>query len=267
MKSSNIKLALLVFIMPLYFCCRKVINVNLNNAAPQIVIEGNVTNTAGPYQVQIAQTVAFSADNTFPPVSGAYVKITDVTTGGSELLTEITPGTYSTLLFPQGVPGHTYQLYVLANGQTYTATSTMPQPVVMDSLSFQILSNFGKTQINTQANFQDPIGIANYYTFQEYINSKLLQQTFVFDDRLSDGKYIVSNLYTDSSYISVGDTIAVNMSCVDKNVYNYFNTLQQAADANGFQTATPSNPVTNLSNNALGYFSASTVNSKRAVVE
>jgi len=165
------------------------------------------------------------------------------------------------------VPGHTYQLYVLANGQTYTATSTMPQPVVMDSLSFQILSNFGKTQINTQANFQDPIGIANYYTFQEYINSKLLQQTFVFDDRLSDGKYIVSNLYTDSSYISVGDTIAVNMSCVDKNVYNYFNTLQQAADANGFQTATPSNPVTNLSNNALGYFSASTVNSKRAVVE
>jgi len=267
MKSSNIKPFFLIALIPLYFCCKKVINVNLNNAAAQIVIQGSVTNAAGPYQVQITKTVNFSASNTYPPVSGAAVTITDSTTGQIDVLTETASGIYTTNLLPQGKPGHTYKLNVSALGQTYTASSTMPQPVALDSLTFQHLNNFGKLQINTQPNFQDPGGIANYYTFQEYINSKLLKQTFVFSDRLSDGKYIAVNLYTDSSYINIGDTVLLNMRCTDKSVYNYFNSLQQAADANGFQTASPSNPISNISNNALGYFSANTVNERTAIVK
>ena len=41
--------------------CKKVINVDLNNAAPQIVIEGEITNELPPYQVRISKTVNFSA--------------------------------------------------------------------------------------------------------------------------------------------------------------------------------------------------------------
>ena len=36
----------------LLFSCTKVINVNLNNANPNIVIEGVVSDAPGPYQVQ-----------------------------------------------------------------------------------------------------------------------------------------------------------------------------------------------------------------------
>jgi len=267
MKTSNIKLALIAFAIPFYFCCKKVINVNLNNASAQIVIQGSVTNAPGPYQVQITKTVNFSATNSYPPVSGATVTITDSTTGQIDVLTETAAGIYTTNLLPQGKPGHTYQLNVAAQGQTYTASSTMPQPVTLDSITFRHLGNFGKLQINAEPNFQDPSGIANYYAFQEYVNSKLLKHTFVFDDRLSDGKYIAVNIYTDSSYINIGDTVALNMYCTDKPIYNYFNSLQQAADANGFQTASPSNPVSNISNNALGYFSANTVNYKKTIAK
>jgi len=268
MKRSNIQLRFLLLIIPFYYCCKKVINVNLNNAAPQIVIQGNVTNTVGPYQVRITQTVNFSADNTFPPVSGAAVKITDVTTGQTDVLTETSPGIYTTVALPQGTPGHTYQLNISALGQTYQASSAMPLPVVLDSVTFQHVKAFSKTKINAVPNFQDPPGIANYYTFQEYINGKLLARTFSFDDRLSDGKYISRPLNTsDSAYLNPGDLLVLQMSCVDKNVYNYFNTLQQAADANGFQSATPSNPYTNITNNALGYFSANTVTSKSTTVK
>jgi hypothetical protein len=35
--------------------CTKVINVNLNSAAPDIVIEGNVNDGPGPYQVKLSQ--------------------------------------------------------------------------------------------------------------------------------------------------------------------------------------------------------------------
>ncbi len=87
------------------------------------------------------------------------------------------------------------------------------------------------------------------------------------DDRLSDGKYIARQLFTDSAYLKAGDVLTLQMNCTDKAVYNYFNTLQQAADANGFQSSTPSNPVSNISNNALGYFSANTVNYKTTVVK
>ncbi len=246
----------------LLFSCKKVINVNLNSVAPQIVIEGNVTNAYAPYQVQITQTVNFSASNVFPAVSGALVKITDNTAAITDTLKETSAGVYTTNII-KGIPGHTYQLYVVALGQTYTAISTMPQPVLLDSVSFQRSNLFGKTNINPTVNFQDPAGITNYYIFREYIKGKI--NTYAFDDRLSDGKYISLQLYTDSLF--VGDTANIQMNCVDKNIYNYFNALGQNLTGGNNQPISPSNPVSNISNNALGYFNAGTIIYKKRVVQ
>ena len=43
------------FSLMLLVSCTKVINVNLNSAAPDIVIEGNVNDGPGPYQVKLSQ--------------------------------------------------------------------------------------------------------------------------------------------------------------------------------------------------------------------
>ena len=266
MNYSYVKGALFLFGI-LACSCTKVIQVNLNNASPQIVIEGNITNSPGPYQVQIIKTVNFSDANVYPAVSGAMVKITDSSNGITDVLAETSPGIYTTQILPQGIPGHTYQLYVLTNGETFTASSMMPQTVTLDSVTFQYESRFGGTEINAVANFQDPPGVANYYTFTEYVNGKQLNRIFVFDDRLSDGKYIRQQFFNDSSYLITGDNFFLQMNCVDKNVWNYFNTLNQVTNGNNFQSAAPSNPVTNINNNALGYFSASTVNSINTVIK
>src|ERR1700744_340542 len=79
------------------FSCQKVIDLKLDNAAPQIVIEGNVVNVRGGTQtVVISRSVPFTNTNTFPPVSGATVTINDGK-GNNYTLTEstTTPGTYS----------------------------------------------------------------------------------------------------------------------------------------------------------------------------
>jgi Domain of unknown function (DUF4249) len=112
--------------------CKKVIDISLHNAAPQIVIVGNVTNF--PYQdtVTITQTVDFSAANDFPPVTGATVTITDSTNGVSNVLLEMAPGVYATTDFT-GVPLHTYTLRVESGGQVYTASSTMPKAVPLST--------------------------------------------------------------------------------------------------------------------------------------
>jgi hypothetical protein len=216
--------------------------------------------------VQLAQTVNFSDPNVFPPVTGATVKITDSTLGITDSLKEVVPGTYVTQKLLQGLTGHTYHLYVLSNGQTYTASSTMPQKVNLDSVTFYTTNIFGTRSTSAVANFQDPAGIANYYTFTEYVNGQAIDQTFNFSDRLSDGKYIRRQLFNDSRDINPGDQVSIEMHCVDNQVWQYFNTLGQAK-GNNSQAITPANPLSNISNNALGYFSAQTVQSGLSILQ
>ncbi|MHA4806660.1 DUF4249 domain-containing protein [Flavitalea flava] len=256
----------ILFSLLAFFSCKKIIHVDLNNAAPQIVIEGEVTNLPEPYQVRITKTVNFSASNTFPPVTGALVQITDSNTGLSATLVESDPGVYSTNLLA-GIPLHTYNLLVQAEGKEYKASSAMPQLVPFDSVTFAVNTDFNnKKVINAVVNFQDPDGLGNYYQFTEYLNDKLVPNIFVFEDRLSDGRHIEHPLFNDSSYIQRGDTMLVKMFCIDKPVFDYFNTLIQVTGSGNFQSATPANPNSNISNGALGYFSAHTIQSRRLQV-
>ena len=246
--------------------CKKVINVDLNNVTPQIVIEGEITNEQPPYHVKISKTVNFSSDNTFPPVSGATVKITDSITGRIFQLNETSPGLYTTSQLT-GIPKHTYLLSVTAEGKQYVASSTMPGTVALDSVTFAENTDFNnKKEINAVVNFRDPSAAGNYYQFTERLNGKLVPNIFVFEDRLSNGRYIEQPLFNDSAYLQKGDTLSLSMFCVDKNIYNYFFTLLNVTGNNNFQSATPANPNTNISNGALGYFSAHTVNKTKLLV-
>jgi hypothetical protein len=257
-----------VFALLAIAACKKVINVDLNNVTPQIVIEGNIDNTLGvqPVVVKITKTVNFSADNVFPPVRGATVIITDSTTGRSFSLNETDSGVYTTFQL-SGIPKHTYILSVTAEGKQYTAKSTMPGTVGLDSVTFAENTDFNnKKEINAVVNFQDPTAAGNNYQFTEYLNGKLVPNIFVFEDRLSNGRYIEQPLFNDSAYLQKGDTLTLSMYCVDRSIYNYFFTLLNVTGDNNFQSATPANPNTNFSNGALGYFSAHTVNKTKLVV-
>ncbi len=243
--------------------CKKVINVNLNNAAPALVVQGNVTNETGPYMVKLTQTVNYSADNIYPAVTGATVKITDDSTGIVDVLTEMPNGIYQTNT-TLGSPLHTYHLYIKANGQEYTAISTMPKQVILDSITFFTNSGFGRSVTNPLANFQDPAGVYNAYRFLETINIRPSKQIFVLNDRLSDGRYISRQLFNDSAYIQKGDSIQIEMQCIDKPSFEYFKVLS-GQDATNGQPTSPANPISNVSNGALGYFSAHTVQRMKRV--
>lgn len=244
--------------------CQKVVDLNLRSTKPWLVIEGNVTDLPGPYTVSIRTTVDFDAENIFPGISGASVKISD-NEGVTDSLTESSAGIYTTHIL-QGKPGNTYTLKALVHDTLYTAVSSMPQPVTFDSIHFNLNAILGKDRISAAPCFQDPAGEKNYYQFLEFINGKqLTKDIFVFDDRLSDGRYISRNLRNDSTYIQPGDSIEVRMFCIDKPIYDYFFQLDQSSGNSAMNTtASPSNPVSNIDNGALGYFSAHTWRSMRA---
>jgi hypothetical protein len=265
MKMKRLKFKTLIIITLLTFtACQKVITVNLNNAAPQLVIEGNLTDIYGPQIVQISKTVPFTSTNNYPPVSGATVTLSD-TLGHSGQLTEISPGTYA-INSVAGQYGVTYTLTVTTGGKTYIARSTMPQLVKLDSIN-SIVDQFNTKYRTIIVNYQDPPNVPNQYKFNLYINSGIVTAIFANDDNFSDGRYVREQLFQNGTNIVPGDTAKVEMQCIDKNIYQYWFTLSQLQINGPGGGITPSNPPSNFNNGALGYFSAHTSQTKLLIVK
>jgi hypothetical protein len=241
--------------------CEKVIDIDLNEADKKYVIEGVLTDQPGSCQVLVSTTVAFNNGNNVPGVSGAAVTITD-DRGNTTTLRETIAGTYiaSTLA---GVPGTVYRLSVTINGQAYQARCTMPQKVNFDSLSTTDIDMFGDKTKLAVATYQDPLGKGNCYRFIQYVNKIKEKTIFVNNDELIDGKLVNDNLFLfydddeEDRKMKSGDSLRVEMLCIDPAVYKYWYSLSASATGEN-QSATPANPVTNISGGALGYFSVHT---------
>jgi hypothetical protein len=245
--------------------CTKVIDLKLNNAAGQLVIEGNITNISGAQYIKLSKNVPFTNTNTYPPVTGAYVSVIDQN-GKNHFLTEVSPGTYS-FNTSGGIAGNTYKMYIQVNGQTYQASSTMPATVALDSVTAQ--NSAFKNSNNRKdivVHYQDPSGIANQYRFVMYVNNIQIKRVYTFDDEFSDGKYLSLILNQNDIDIYPGDTVTVEMQGLDKPIYQYWFTLMQQQDNGPGGSVTPSNPPNNITPDALGYFSAHTTQSETIVV-
>lgn len=240
--------------------CEKVINVDLKNAEPKIVIEGLVDNSGNAGKVIISKSVAFITTNTFPAVTGATVKVTD-NVGNAYILSESSAGTYSNASLI-GVSGRTYTLNVTAEGRNYTATSTMPQQVNFDTV-FQDRITLSKTIFIANATFDDPTGFGNNYQFIETVNGKRNKTIFILDDQYQDGGTITNQLIDEDVDLKIGDHVEIDMQCLDKSIYRY---LRGMADLQGGNTV-PANPDSNISNGALGYFSANTSQKRTLIIQ
>lgn len=253
---------MLISFLYLLSSCQKTIMPTLTNSGPQLVIEGAVSDTTGPYHVNISRTANFYTDNVYSNVSGAAVTVTDVTAGISDVLKETAPGVYTTHTIT-GTPGNTYQLKVDLEGKTYLATSTMPQPVKLDSASI----NYNKTDhLRPVVNFQDPVGFTNYYKYSVMVNGIHLKRVQTFSDRLSNGKYIRGNMDVDTGEVKSGNLIKLSLVGVEHDVYNFLMEAENVAYNNN-NLASPATPISNISGGCIGYFSAQTVSSKSVLVK
>jgi hypothetical protein len=270
-KSISFQLLIISF---LFASCKKVINIDLNSSDPRIIIEGTITDQPGQYTVKISQSANFDATNNFPGISNANVTITD-NLGNAEKLAEKSAGVYVGSVL-KGAPGRTYTLKIIADGKEYTATSTMPNPVIIDFLNITTQTTRKSTEKNLSASINDPAGVANYYRFIKIINNVVQTSILIEDDLMQDGNTVLipllSKRQTEDKIIS-GDNVTVVLQAVDENVYNCFRTLLQLYSSGGgpggmlSQSTSPANPLTNISNGALGYFSACAVTTKMVVVQ
>lgn len=236
--------------------CEKVIDVDLKDASPIIVIEGIVTNRADSQVVRIHRSVPFGESNVFPEVTGAIVTILDNSSGRLFTLRERRPGYYMARNFT-GRSGTTYNLKVEAGGKVFTASSKMPQQVNLDSLGIAVSTFLGEEQRTVQLLYTDPAKEKNYYRFLLSINGKPSKNIFAYEDNFTNGRSVSRELFDLDLNATTGDKAEIEMQCIDAVIFRYWQGLDQNQNRGGAST-TPANPVSNISNGALGYFSAHT---------
>jgi hypothetical protein len=255
--TKYITFLLSILLLSVLTACEDVISIDYNTSSSQMVIEGNVYDEVGPYSVKLSRSVAMDESSIYPPVSKATVTISD-DAGNTELLTETDSGTYQTATL-QGTPGRTYTLTVTADGQTYIAHSTMPDAVEIDTLYSSVMED---DLLEIHIDLTDPANTTNYYRLVDIVNGDMLGNDLVANDKYSQGKKINGTLVYDEEDLQSGDTFTIWLETIDKGIYTYFNT----ASLSNENSASPANPISNISNKALGYFNACTVRKKSIVI-
>lgn len=234
--------------------CEKEIDVDLNSVPPRIQIEGIVKQDELA-TVRVSHTIDFNDNSGYPLLKGAVVTISD-DEDNTETLEQDETGWYTAKNL-KGIIGRTYTLSVKYEGKEYTSTSFMPPLVTLDSVTMYRapIMDFAVPMVH----FKDPKGEINqYYRALLFINGKQHPEMneFVLSAEFMDGdvfhQFLPSFTYDDDEDpIKKGDELTIELQCIDKGAYKFFDTLSKIEDA-------LVNPVSNISNGALGYFCACT---------
>ena len=267
----------IVFVQFFTTGCEDIITVDLNTAEPTTVIEASIADDGSTSRVTITKSTDFYTPGVYPTVSNANIEVKD-SEGNSFTFQEVEDGVYENNVI-KGKSNVEYSIKVLSEGETYDAISTIPNRIIIDSLSIEKAA-FGRPgkdgeRFTLHIYFQDQPSIDDFCRVKLFSNKIQLGGFTLYSDKFTDGNYmdLRMNLNTESDDISIGDLITVELMSIDKAAYDYYKTANSvnASGGNGrgpsSTSAAPANPVTNWSNKALGYFSAYAVSSSSIVLK
>ncbi len=289
---KNILLLLIAIIG--FASCEKVLDIELEDGVNGIVFEGYIENGEFPYVIisrsqnyfdpiqTAADAIANSlveADSVFIEYNGNRVEMPKICLSD---LDSIDPALRDLALeqfgfeeFPNdldfcvnaiiysinsdvevlGELGTTYTMKAYVEGELYTATTTIGQQVMFDTLWYKDenpVDSFGSIWVS----LTDPIGTSDYY----YVWTENLTQGRgmapidggpSFGDRLFSGEQISFSIYQGSSlanddgsdeeywWFREGDTVVVKLGTIDQGVYEFWESVDAASNLNPFSSPTP----------------------------
>jgi hypothetical protein len=268
---SIIKIIASLFIAVIIFSsCEKVIDIDLKEAEPKLVIEGRISTNSGPYRINLSTSGGYFDTTAIQAVSNGLLTITDES-GNIETLIEVENGVYETQNF-QAFEETKYKLDVEVDGKLYQAEVYLPNIVNIISMevvesSFIGFGNNADSQYDVKILFTDPIETEDYYMFSIYRNGVLDRSNFrpyaITDDTPFNG--LTFTVTVPRVTALPGDEIFVELHSIDFNTYEYFRTLNDVIG--GGMGSTPYNPIGNISNGALGYFGSFATDSDSKIIE
>lgn len=254
--------------------CEDVIELDLPNQDPQLVIEASINwqkGTSGNDQrIKLSLTAPFF-DAEIPPATGATVLIRN---GANEIFefNEQEPGTYVNTNFIPELNSE-YQLDIRYNNEIYQGTETLKEVSSIDFIEQDSGGGFLGEDIEIKAYYTDPANEENFYLYRFSNTTQQELELEVYSDEFTNGNQIFAYYSTDE--INPGDQVLVTTYGVSRQFHDYFFLLrQQTDDENGdpFEVQPAvlrGNCVntTNPENFPLGYFRLSQTDSVTYIVE
>jgi len=238
--------------------CENVIEIELDNMKPKLVIEGVINDSDTQCIIKLSKTTDYFNQKTNPTVSDAVISLTD-DAGTVVKFNEIEPGKYLGER-SEAKSCTKYTLNILSEGELYVAEATIPQKVYIDSLTclYNPESIFYEVGYVVSCHFSDPEESSNFYRLKTYnINdkSKAKNSKELYNDDVYNGNNV--ELQWSNNVYQQNDTVVVELYSLDGQTYDYYKTLFPiSGGAEMMSFTTPANPNTNINNGALGYFGA-----------
>lgn len=258
-----------------FFSCTDVIDVDLQDAAPRLVIEASIDwekGSLGNNQViRLSTSIPYFNNQSYNPVIGASVKVTNDLDNSEFIFEDMNNGTYSISTFIP-VENQSYTLEVNYNNETYIATETMVSVVDIANIYQSIENGFDDEALEVNIDFDDPIIEENYYLFKFQEEGDLLPELLNISDEFTDGNTMTvffekgEDEDINQTEFEPGDVANIEFYGISEQYYNYIGLLIEQYESTGDPfTTTPvalrgncTNP-SNPDNYAFGYFRLSQV--------
>jgi hypothetical protein len=272
--SKNIKYILLLMIAAFATGCEDVVDVDLNTAAPRLVIDASIDwekGTDGSVQtIRLTTTTGFYEQNV-PVVSGATVRVTNSANTVFEFIEDTGTGNYVCTNFLP-VIGETYALAVLTDGQLYTATETFIGAPDITTVEQEDDGGFSGEDKQIKFFFDDNGAQNNFYMTGFETSITVFPEYIVFDDEFTQGQQNFG-LYI-SEDLESGDEMVFSLYGISERFMNYMAILSEISAGDGGPWSSPPTNVrgnlvneTDRSNFALGYFRLSEVDKMNYIVQ
>ena len=272
------KITLILFaFLGLLVSCEEDLNVKLPGATEKVVIEGSIEN-GKVAEVLLTKNVPLFSTVTGSNLSDYFILDAQVyvSDGASTDTLTLAIDSSSSLgvvykghtVF--GVPGHAYYLTVVANGGTYSAVTSIPAPIALDSVWWKA-DPPNDTLGYAWAHLSEPAGLGNNYRWLAKLPGDrrfIAPYGATSEDKFIDGKsfdfaynkgYDATNPDNTSEaesgvlgYYLPTDTICIKFCTLDRASKDFYITYESSVANNGNPFASPVTILTNISGGALG---------------
>lgn len=252
------KILFLLLILNSLYSCEEVIEVDLKESEPRLVIEASILwrkGTPGNVQLIRLTTTAPFFDDEIPSAQGASVSVFSET-GMQFEFEELEPGIFRN---DQFVPelNKPYELEIEYQGEVYRATETLLPVAPLEYIEQTDQGGFGGEDIEFKVYFTDPPNIQNYYLVRFFYEDLTIQ---IYEDKFTDGNQTFA--YFSNEDLTSGEEVGFEIQGISRRFYDYLFILRsQAGSSNGGPFQTQPTTVrgniintTNPDNFAFGYF-------------
>lgn len=270
-------LSLLIITGFTLFSCEEVVDLDIDQSTPQIVIEGLLSNKDTVQYVKVSRSIQFY-DTGNNPITNAIVK---VNSEGNEFTYSHNPdnseeyeGYYFSDAPYSGEIGKAYTLTVDVSGVEYVATDTMKYVTEIDSLEIVIAPNPSDDDKELGRIYQvllyatEPQETEDFYLFHFYRNDSLITSStniYAFSDTALGDK--LDGLPSPELF-KEGELAGVTIYSLSKEEYIYYTDLSNILNSDGGMfSPPPANPRNTFSNGALGLWQVSAIREAAIKIE